>query len=236
MFRGGPRITMKYMTKLHPTEHTSRHEHDYLPAAGRDAFLPFYDLFTAVLGAGGVHRALVDQARLAAGQRVLEIGCGTGSLSVRAKRACPGIELTGSDPDPLALDRARRKARRLTGIRFERGYAQRLPYPDAAFDRVLSSLMFHHLDDDAKAATAAEVFRVLRPGGSLHLVDFTGEAHGAHAYVKRRMAKSGGHLAQGGGEAIRRLLASASLDCPEPVTRRHPILGEIAYYRATRPA
>ena len=109
------------------------------------------------------------------GARVLEIGCGTGNLSVRVKRAHPGVELAGSDPDPLALARAQRKARDLTGIRFERGYAQQLPYPDASFDRVLSALMLHHLDHDTKAAAAAEVFRVLRPGGSLHLADFTGQ-------------------------------------------------------------
>src|SRR5215469_11047301 len=77
--------------------------HDYLPAAGRDAFLPFYDLFTAALGVSKVHRTLIDQARLADGLRVLEIGCGPGKLSIRAKRTHPGIELIGSDPDPRAL-------------------------------------------------------------------------------------------------------------------------------------
>lgn len=59
----------------------------------------------------------------------------------------------------------------MTGIRFEHGYAQRLPYSDGEFDRVLSSMMLHHLDADSKAAAAAEVFRVLRPGGRLHVVD-----------------------------------------------------------------
>src|SRR5262249_12966053 len=101
---------MDGMTQHRPT-------HDYLPAAGRDAFLPFYDAFTAVLGAAKLHRTLIDQAELTAGQRVLEIGCGTGNLTVRAKRAHPDVELVGFDPDPLALARAQRKARRLAGIR-----------------------------------------------------------------------------------------------------------------------
>ena len=218
---------MGAMTQHHPT-------HDYLPAAGRDAFLPFYDAFTGLLGAAKLHRTLIDQAELAAGQRVLEIGCGTGNLTIRAKRAHPDVELVGSDPDPLALARARRKARYLAGIRFERGYSQQLPYPDGSFDRVFSALMLHHLDADTKTATAAEVLRVLRPGGRLHLVDFTGHAHGMHGLLSRRMVKAA-HVADNVDGGIPRLLGAAGLDCAEVVTRRHPVLGTIAYYRATRP-
>jgi ubiquinone/menaquinone biosynthesis C-methylase UbiE len=207
---------------------------DYVPAAGRDAFLPYYDVFTALLGAARVHRALIDQAELADGQRVLEIGCGTGNLTIRAKRTHPSVELVGSDPDPLALARAGRKARGLDGIRFERGYSQELPYADESFDRVLSSLMFHHLDHDTKIATAAEALRVLRPGGRLHLVDFAGHTHGAHGFLARRMVKSA-NLADNLDDGITKVLSAAGFDCDETVTRRHPVLGAITYYRAVRP-
>lgn len=216
---------MGSMTKHHPTKH------DYLPAAGRDAFLPFYDLLTAAFGVSRVHRTLIDQAKLADGQRVLEIGCGTGNLSIRAKRAHPGVELIGSDPDPLALARAQRKAHGLEGILFERGYAQRLPYPDATFDRVLSALMLHHLDQATKAATAAEVLRVLRPGGSLHLVDFAGQDHGMHGFVSRRILKSG-HIAD---NSIPELLTAAGLARVQTASHRLRIMGNITYYQATRP-
>ena len=111
---------MEFMIKHHP--------HDYIPAAGRDALLPGYDLLTRLAGFNRVHDRLIRQSELAADQHVLEIGCGTGNLSVRAKRAYPSISVIGSDPDPVALHRAQRKARRMTGIRFERGYAERLPY------------------------------------------------------------------------------------------------------------
>jgi ubiquinone/menaquinone biosynthesis C-methylase UbiE len=222
---------MEHMTQHRPNEAGTR---DYLPAAGRDALLPFYDLFTVVLGAATLHRTLIDQAGLAAGQRVLEIGCGTGNLTIRAKHAHPDVELVGSDPDPLALARAQRKARGLTGIRFERGYAQRLPYPDAGFDRVLSALMLHHMDYDTKVAALAEVFRVLRPGGSLHLVDFAGHMHGLPGFMARHGAKSS-HLADNFGDGIPRLLTAAGLDYAEVATRRHPIMGPVTYYRATRP-
>ncbi|MEV6603025.1 class I SAM-dependent methyltransferase [Kutzneria sp. NPDC051319] len=212
------------MTQHRPTSR------DYLPAAGRDAFLPFYDAFTALLGAAKVHGALIDQAELAAGHRVLEIGCGTGNVTVRTKRIHPDVELVGSDPDPLALARARRKARNLNGIRFEQGYGQQLPYADGSFDRVLSALMFHHLDHDTKVATAAEVARVLRPGGRLHLVDFVGHAHGIHGFLAQRMVKAA-HL----DDDLAQLLGAAGLDCERTATRRHPVLGDIAYYRAVRP-
>lgn len=223
------------MTQDNPIRVASGDHRDYLPAAGRDAFLPFYDPFTALLGVAKVHRALIGQAGLAAGQRVLEIGCGTGNLTLRIKRTQPGVELVGSDPDPLALDRARRKARGLTGIRFEQGYAQELPYPDASFDRVLSALMLHHLDHDSKAAAAAEVARVLRPGGSLHLADFGTQSHGVHEFLARRLLKSG-HLADNKDDGILRLFSAARLECAELSALRHPVMGRIAYYRAVRPA
>jgi ubiquinone/menaquinone biosynthesis C-methylase UbiE len=226
---------MNHVTQHRPTRATTEHHHDYLPAAGRDAFLPFYDLLTAALGAASVHRTLIDQAGFAPGQRVLEIGCGTGNLAIRVKRAHPGVELVGSDPDPLALARAQRKARDLDGIRFQRDYAQRLPYPDASFDRVLSALMLHHLDHNMKVAAAAEVSRVLRPGGSLHLVDITGQTHGIHGFLARRAATSD-HLADNLGDGISRLLGAADLQCTEVASRRHPVMGRITYFRATRPA
>jgi len=150
---------------------TKHHPHDYLPGAGHDALLPAYDLIARFLGLSSVHRALIEQAELNDCHRVLEIGCGTGNLTVAVKRANPAVDVTGLDPDPLALDRAARKADSLTGIRFEHGYAQRLPHPDGEFDRVLSSMMLHHLDEEAKSAAASEIYRVLRPGGRLHLVD-----------------------------------------------------------------
>lgn len=225
---------MDHMTKHHPNADTNE-RHDYLPAAGRDALLPFYDAFTRLLGAPKVHRTLIDQAGFAPGQDVLEIGCGTGNLAMLVKRTQPGVRFVGSDPDPLALARAQRKARGLDGIRFERGYAQRLPYEDGDFDRVLSAFMFHHLDHDVKVATAAEIWRVLRPGGSLHLADFAGGTHGVHGFLAQRVVKSG-HMLDNVDNGIPRLLGEAGLDCTEVAARSHPILGRVAYYRATKPA
>ncbi|MFZ1161550.1 class I SAM-dependent methyltransferase [Mycobacterium sp.] len=210
------------------------HPHDYLPAAGRDAFLPGYDLLTRLFGFNRVYQQLIAQAELAETHRVLEIGCGTGNLTIRAKRTRPSAELIGSDPDPLALRRAQRKAHGITGIRFEHGYAQRLPYADGEFDRVLSSMMLHHLDADAKTAAAAEVFRVLRPGGRLHLVDMGGDMT-AHDGLAARLVRHSQYAAGNLGDAIPRLLRAAGFDCAEVTTQRHRFVGRLTYYRATRP-
>jgi ubiquinone/menaquinone biosynthesis C-methylase UbiE len=220
------------MTEHRPHSDTRR---DYLPAAGRDAFLPGYDLLTRVLGMHRAYDALVAQADLADGMRVLEIGCGTGNVTVRIKRAAPGADVIGSDPDPRALARAQRKARGLTGIRFERAYAQELPFADGVFDRVLSSMMLHHLGDEVKAAAAAESYRVLRPGGELHVVDIGGHMTADDGFAARRMMRSP-HVAGNLGDAIPQLLRSVGFECGEVGARRNRFIGRLTLYRATRPA
>ncbi|WP_083184643.1 methyltransferase domain-containing protein [Mycobacterium malmoense] len=211
---------------------TKHHPHDYLPAAGHDALLPCYDLFARLLGMPKVYATLIAQAEIADRQRVLEIGCGTGNLTTRVKRAHPAADVRGCDPDPRALDRARQKA---NDIRFDQGYAERLPYADGEFDRVLSSMMLHHINEDAKPAAAAEIFRVLCPGGRLHLVDIGGDMtteHGLMARLIRRSPHAAGNL----GDAIPRLLRGAGFDCTEVATHRQRMVGRLTYYRATRPA
>jgi ubiquinone/menaquinone biosynthesis C-methylase UbiE len=155
-----------------------------------------------------VHRRLVELAGIEPGHRVLEIGCGTGNLALRVQRTHPDAEVAGIDPDPLALARARRKAERAgLSVRWDRGKAGDLPYPDGSVDRVLSAFMLHHLDDAEKRRTLAEVQRVLRPGGQLHLVDVGGHQHGR---IGRRMQHSE-HLRDNVGEGIPDRMREAGL-------------------------
>lgn len=211
---------------------TKHHPHDYLPAAGHDALLPTYDLMSRLLGMKRVQEALIAQAQLADCRRILEIGCGTGNLTIMAKRAYPHLEVIGCDPDPRALERARRKT---DEVRFEQGYAERLPYADGEFDRVLSSMMLHHVNDDAKAAAAAEIFRVLRSGGRLHLVDIGGDGTDDHGLVAR-LVRRNHHAAANLGDAIPRLLTAAGFECTLVATHKQRVVGRLTYYRATRPA
>jgi ubiquinone/menaquinone biosynthesis C-methylase UbiE len=152
---------------------TDAHRH-YIPAAGRDWRLPLYDPIVKLLGGDTARRVLVEQAGLRSTDKVLEVGCGTGTLLIFVKQH-PGVEVTGLDPDPKALARAQRKAQAASmSIRLDRGFSDALPYADGTFDVVFSSFMFHHLESaQEKLQTLREARRVLRAGGRLHLVDFT---------------------------------------------------------------
>jgi ubiquinone/menaquinone biosynthesis C-methylase UbiE len=220
------------MTEHRP--HTATHRHDYIPAFGRDSLLPFYDLLTLALGMGRHYDALVAQAELSDGLRVLEIGCGTGNVTTRAKRAAPGADVVGTDPDPLAIARSQRKAEGLAGIRFQRAYSQQLPFADGEFDRVLSSMMLHHLDDDVKAAAAEEMFRVLAPGGSVHILDVGGAMTASDGFAARRMLRSP-HVTGSLGDAIPRLLRSVGFDAGVVASRSHRFVGRLTFYRGIRP-
>jgi ubiquinone/menaquinone biosynthesis C-methylase UbiE len=146
----------------------------YVPAAGHDHLLPLYDPMVRVLGREKKFRGLLlAQAGIGSGDRVLDVGCGTGSFAVLVKERCPGATVVGVDGDAKALAIARRKAaRRGVVIQLDEALATALPYPDASFDRVTSSLVLHHLTRDEKRAALAEIRRVLRPGGTFHLADF----------------------------------------------------------------
>lgn len=150
----------------------------YIPALGHESLTPLYDpLLKWVMREHTFKRYLIVQANIAAGHRVLDLGCGTATLTILAKQAHIDAEVVGLDGDPQVLEIGRAKAAKLgVNIVLDRGMAQQLPYPDRSFDRVVSSLVFHHLTTDNKQQTLSEVFRVLRPGGELHVLDF-GKPH-----------------------------------------------------------
>src|SRR5829696_5380136 len=149
-----------------PTASPEGRERGFVPGLGRDFLTRLYDPVTVLLGVKSAHRRLVERADVQPGHRVLEIGCGTGDLALQVLRHQPRAEVHGLDPDPVMLERARRKAAR-AGVRLAltRGFAEELPYPDATFDVVLSAFMFHHLTPEGRTAALAEAVRVLRPGG-----------------------------------------------------------------------
>jgi ubiquinone/menaquinone biosynthesis C-methylase UbiE len=158
-------------------------QRDFYPAAGHDLFLPVYDPFVSLMGFDRARQELVSAANIEAGHHILDIGCGTGTLAVMLKRQYPSAQVVGLDPDPKALRRARTKAKRVA-VQFDQGFADQLPYKDAKFDRVFSSFMFHHLEEHERENMLREVLRVLKSGGSFHLLDFVAD-HTSHGFFDR---------------------------------------------------
>lgn len=146
--------------------------------------LPFFDPFVKWLGADRVRGKLLDEARIQSGHRLLDIGCGTGTFAIAIKRRYPDVQVVGLDPDPKALTRAHLKAERAgLSLQLDRGYAEALPYPNGSFDRVFSTLTLHHLPISAKWNALCEARRVLKSGGSLHVLDMAG----ATPHERRRL-------------------------------------------------
>ncbi|MBN2027710.1 MAG: class I SAM-dependent methyltransferase [Actinobacteria bacterium] len=146
----------------------------YSSAARFEVFTAIYDPAVAfTCREKTFKRALIAQAGLAQGQRVLDLGCGTCTLTLMILEAYPGLDMTGLDADERVLSIAAKKAaKRGIELQLDLGMSYDMPYEDASFDRVVSSYLFHHLTPENKRMTLAEVMRVLKPGGELHVADW----------------------------------------------------------------
>ncbi|MDJ0869339.1 MAG: class I SAM-dependent methyltransferase [Myxococcota bacterium] len=210
--------------------HSHRH---FVPAAGHDLLLPFYDPLQRLMGEERIKRPLIEQAGVRSGQRVLDVGCGTGSLTLLIKRLHRGAEVAGLDPDPKALDLARRKAAHAgLEIEFQQGYGDEMPFPDGSVDRVFSSLMFHHLEGAQKAGMLREIRRVLKPEGSLHLLDF-GPPRSRLSRLLTGLVHRGEAVRDNLEGRIPALMQEAGLREPTEVDHRGTIFGGLSYYRAS---
>ena len=137
----------------------------------------FYDPLGAILMLGrgrALRERTIALAHIVLGERVLEVGCGTGEIALRAKtRTGPRGSVAGIDPSPEMIAVARQKAARANlDVDYRVASVEALPFADATFDVVLSSLMMHHLPEEMKPRALAEIRRVLKPGGRLLIVDF----------------------------------------------------------------
>ena len=146
----------------------------YVPALGFHWLTPYYDFVVgAVTQTGMISKQLIQQAQIDTGHHVLDLACGTGTLVILIKQCFPTVNVTGVDCDEKILSIAQRKANQAdVTIQFDHAFAEKLPYPDASFDRIVSSLFFHHLTWDNKKSTANEVYRTLKPQGELHVADW----------------------------------------------------------------
>lgn len=182
------------------------------------------DQVVAALGAGG---------RSAPGSHVLDLGCGTGTLTLLLAQA--GLRVTGLDIDTAVLARAQRKADAagVQRIRFAQGSATQLPFADGVFDGVATSLVFHHLSSGAKVAALKACARVLRPGGVLVLADFAAPQSAyarATAPALQRLEEAADNV-QG---RLPALMAEAGLVQIEMVAHLGSVLGTLSVFSARR--
>ena len=181
--------------------------------------------------------ALLDAAALAPGERALDLGCGTGTLAIRAALRAPASNVTGVDGDPDVLALARAKAARSGAtIQFDHGRVDGLPYGPDSFDLVVSSLVFHHLSTDCKRRTLSEVSRVLRPGGRFVLADWD-----APQNLVMRAAFLAVQLLDGFATthdnfrgAIPRLIDESGLQGTETIDRFSTPVGTLAIWRCLK--
>ncbi len=147
---------------------------NYIPALGYDWLTPFYDIGVRLTTREmAFKKALIEQAQIKPFDLVLDLACGTGTLAILIKKVHPQTVVFGIDGDAKILEIAKRKARKLDlEIEFDKGMSFALPYQSESFDRVVSSLFFHHLTRENKLKTLREVFRILKPGGELHVADW----------------------------------------------------------------
>lgn len=144
------------------------------PALGYGWLTPFYDPVVRWTTRERAFKSrLLVQAGVCAGHRVLDVGCGTATLALAVKRACPGAIVTGLDADRTVLARAARKVESADDpVTLVEGRADSMPFSSGTFDRVISSLFFHHLDRASKQRVFREIHRLLVPGGELHVADW----------------------------------------------------------------
>lgn len=180
---GGRSFLRAIIRKIHgqPNSQLEAHNHHHaydLETEGHTiSWAWFYDIFVRIFFAGKIQTMMQSTVRLAniqSGEKVLDIGCGTGTLIILAKQTSGNnAEIYGTDAAPEMIERAQEKARHdKVDVDFQTGLAENIQFPDNTFDLVMNSLMMHHLTADLREKALAEIYRVLKPGGRLLIVDF----------------------------------------------------------------
>lgn len=153
----------------------SENARTFTPALGKGWLTPFYDAAIALLTREEAWRgALVRAAALEPGDKVIDVGSGTGSLLRQLMTSCPPTELVGVEPDPDALAIARRKFGDASDlIRWHNGFLDTLNVPSGwQSNKVVSSLVLHQVPLEQKRAVLEQIANLLEPGGVVLIADY----------------------------------------------------------------
>jgi 2-polyprenyl-3-methyl-5-hydroxy-6-metoxy-1,4-benzoquinol methylase len=208
----------------------------YIPALRFGWLTPLYDPLVRWTMREAIFKPrLVEQAHIQPGHRLLDLGCGTATLTLLIKQAHPEAEVVGLDGDSKVLALASTKiATAGVHINLDKGLAFDLPYQDHSFDRVFSSLLLHHLTLEQKRQTLKEVFRVLQPGGELHVADF-GKPHHAVMVTVSLIVRWFEEAADNMKGLLPELLREAGFDGVEETARYSTAFGTLSLLKAVKP-
>jgi len=198
----------------------------------------FYDATVDLMTLGHVgllRNITVDRALLQPGESILDVGCGTGGVTIPAKvRVGEKGIAAGIDPAPEMIAVAHRKAERAgLEIDFRVGVIEALPFADRTFDVVTSSLMMHHLSRQLQVKGLAEILRVLKPGGRVFIADMLRPSESRFKRFLTSMVFHHGHLVDSGLEDLLQLLREAGFEGVEQLSERFLVIG---FVRAKKPA
>lgn len=213
----------------------SKSDH-FIPALSFKWLTPLYDpLLRWGMREDTLKRQLIKQAEIQPGHRILDLGCGTGTLTILIKKIHPNADVVGLDGDPEVLEIARTKAAKAgVEITLDHGMAFKLPYSDGAYDRVLTCLVMHHLTRDDKQSTLGEVYRVLRAGGELYILDF-GKPRGVYGNLVSLLIKRLEQVVDNINGLLPIMMRRAGIEQVEEPCGFTTIFGTLSLYRGIKP-
>lgn len=207
----------------------------FIPALRFKGLTPLFDLFLRLtLPERALKKSLLAKANLTSEQQILDLGCGTGTLTILIKQAVIKAKVCGVDIDPNVLKLAHQKIQEAgLDIPLEQANASTLPYPSNRFERVLSSLVLHHLTLTEKHQAFKEVLRVLQPDGEFWILDF-GEPHNGIMFlislIFRWFEETKGHIAG----KLPGLLVEAGFSEVNVVENFNTVFGTLSIFKARK--